>query len=78
MRVGANYIEQFDIIEDKILIDKNVVNALNHMTYVTRSGAPILTGRRIPSEFWIFHEGLNRGTREGSLRGAPTVGGVLR
>ena len=44
MRVGANYIKQFDIIEDKILINENVINALNHMTYVTRSGAPILTG----------------------------------
>ena len=38
MRVGANYIEQFDTIEDKSLVIKNVVNALNHKiaTYVTR------------------------------------------
>ena len=38
MRVGANYIVQFDITEDKNLVIKNVVNALNHKiaTYVTR------------------------------------------
>ena len=38
MRVGANYIEQFDIIGDKNLVIKNVVNALNHkiVIYVTR------------------------------------------
>ena len=36
--MGANYIEKFDIIEDKNLVNKIVVNALNHkiVTYVTR------------------------------------------
>ena len=36
--MGANYIVQFDITEDKNLVIKNVVNALNHKiaTYVTR------------------------------------------
>ena len=53
MRVGANYIVQFDITEDKNLVIKIVVNALNHKiaTYVTRSRAPTLTTRRIPSQF---------------------------
>ena len=38
MRVGAFYIVQFDTTEDKDLVIKNVVNALNHkiVIYVTR------------------------------------------
>ena len=75
MRVGANYIVQFDITEDKNLVIKIVVNALNHKiaTYVTgsRRDPPFCTTRRVPSKFWAAG-----GAREWPLMGVPGGGGV--
>ena len=80
MRVGANYIEQFDIIDNKDLVNKNMVNAHNHkfMTFITRSrrDPPFCTTQRASSKFWAAREGLIRGARERLLTGAPGGGGV--
>ena len=83
MRVGgANFIQQFIIVEDKDLVNKNMVNAHNNkfVTFITRSrrDPPFCTTRRVPSKFWAVREGLVGGAREWPLMGAPGGGGVQR
>ena len=68
MRVGANYIVQFGIIEDKDLVNKNMVNAHNHkfVTFITRSRreTPHWNQPARAVRFWAVREGLVGGARE--------------
>ena len=82
--MGANYIEKFDIIEDKNFVNKDIVDALNRNDefYVTRQTskhdyAPVLPAGA-PRQDFALREGLIEGARAGALTGTPAGGGVLR
>ena len=84
MRVEADIIEKFVTIEDKNIVNKDIIDDLNHNDefYVTRQSskhdhAPVLPAGA-PRQDFALREGLIEGAREGALTGTPAGGGVLR